>query len=678
MLNDDIQSLSGIGKRRAELFYKMDIRTVKDLLYFFPRAYEDRSVIKEIDECAAGETVCVKATVFSAVKEARIRKNFTISTMTVFDDSGDMKIKWYNNRYVKNAFRQGGTYIFYGKITYSGLKKEMENPLYELEGSGKYTGRIVPVYPLTGNLTQKMAQSAVKQALEFSQELCDYLPQAVRNKYKIAELGYALKNIHFPEDSESCDIARKRLIFEELFLFELALFMRKADNERADGTAFEDADCINEFENFLPFAFTKAQKRVVEEIARDLSVPKTMNRLLQGDVGSGKTAVAAAAVYMTVKNGFQAAVMAPTEILARQHAESFTRLFEKTDFTAVTLTGGMKTAEKRQACDMIRSGEADIIIGTHAIFSDGVDYKKLGLVIVDEQHRFGVKQRNMLIEKGINPNVLVMSATPIPRTLALVIYGDLDISLIDEMPPGHKSIKTYAVQKNMRRRAYGFLEKNVRAGRQAYIVCPLVEETEALDLKNASELYEGLVKAYPDIKFGLLHGKMKAGEKDDVMQAFVRNEISVLVSTTVIEVGVNVPNSTLMLVENAERFGLNQLHQLRGRVGRGREQSFCVFIVGQMGGTVKKRMETLCSSNDGFYIAERDLELRGPGDFFGTRQHGLPMLKIANIFTDTQLLKEAQKAAQEICSADIVIDEEEKERLNEKVEQDFYSQSILN
>lgn len=678
MLEQDIQKLSGIGEQRAKLFYKKDIHTIKDLLYFFPRDYEDRSVIKEIHECTDGETVCIRAVVFSAVREARIRKNLTISSMTVFDDSDSLVIKWYNNRYVKRNFSAGEVYIFYGKIHCVGRKKEMENPIYESENKRHYTGKIIPIYPLSESLTQKMVQSAMEQAIQYVTELKDCLPPSLREKYQMVELEYAIKNIHFPSTLECYQMARKRLIFEELFLFQLGLLLQKEGTITDYGDSFETALDIDQFQKLLPFPFTNAQRRVLAEISKDLCVKKPMNRLLQGDVGSGKTAVAAATVYATVKNGYQAAIMAPTEILARQHMETFLNYFSKQGFRIVLLTGNMKASEKREVCEQIQCGHADIIIGTHAIIQQNIEYHRLGLVVVDEQHRFGVKQRTILTEKGNSPNVLVMSATPIPRTLALVLYGDLDISVIDELPPGHKPIKTYAIPNRLRQRAYGFMENNIRSGRQAYIVCPLIEETESLDLKNAVTLYENLQKTYPSISFGLIHGKMKAAEKESIMSRFVNGEISALVSTTVIEVGINVPNSTVMIVENAERFGLNQLHQLRGRVGRGAQQSFCIFIIGGSGALVKKRMETMCSSNDGFYIAEQDLLLRGPGDFFGTRQHGLPTMKIANLFTDSDMLKMAQAAAQEICVKDPKLEKPENLFLKQEIDEKFNKKIFLN
>lgn len=651
MLEKNIRFLKGVGEQRAKVFAKRGINTVRDVLYYFPRGYEDRSTIKYISDCAEGETVCVRAAVFSAVRQARIRSNFSIYSITVSDDSGGMQMVWYNNKYVKNMFRSGDVYVFFGKITVSAGKKQMINPVFEKYGADKYTGKIVPLYPLTDGLNQKLVQSVMAEALKYSSELEEYIPQSVRNKYEIARIDYAMKNIHFPDDMECYKNSRRRFVFEELLIYSLALGSRK--KEKTDGAVFADTSYAAEFIGRLPFEMTAAQKRVIDDICADFESGKAMNRLVQGDVGSGKTAVAAAAIYTAVKNGFQSCMMAPTEILARQHYETFCGYFDDIGIKTVLLTSSMKAAEKRAAYADIADGTADIIIGTHAVIQKNVEFYNAGLVIADEQHRFGVGQRSALMSKGANPHMLVMSATPIPRTLALILYGDLDVSVIDELPPGRKAVKTYAVGESMRERAYGFLRKQLESGMQGYVVCPLVEETEKSDLKNAVELSEKIQKQFPAYVVGLVHGRMKAAEKDDVMTRFASGEIHILVSTTVIEVGVNVPNSNIMIIENAERFGLSQLHQLRGRVGRGGDQAYCVLIAHGSGELIKKRMSTMCESNDGFYISEQDLKLRGPGDFFGTRQHGLPEMKIANLFEDTDVLKQAQEAAAEILGEGI-------------------------
>lgn len=647
-MSKDIQYLKGVGEKRAEMFRKKGIRTVEELLYFFPRAHEDRSELKKIADTNAGETVCLSITVFSPVRDSRIRRNMMISSMIVCDDSGAMNVIWYNNKYVKNQFHTDEKYILYGKITENRGKKEIVNPIFEKADSQRFTGKIVPLYPLTDGLTQKVVQSAMENAINEVGPLDEYINEDIRNQYNIAEINFAMRNIHFPDTLESYSIARRRFVFEELLILQIALFDRKSNNSRQSGATFGNLKMVREFTDSLPFPLTNAQKRTINEICADVKSGKMMNRLIQGDVGSGKTAVAAAAIYLAVKNGFQAAMMAPTEILAAQHFETVTEFFAESEIRTVILTGSMKVKEKRETLELIKSGFADVIIGTHAIIQDNVEFERLGLVVADEQHRFGVEQRAKLSAKGDNPHILIMSATPIPRTLALILYGDLDVSVIDELPPGRKAVKTYAVGDSMRTRAYSFVEKNITKGMQAYIVCPLVEETEKSDLKNAKDLSEKLSSTFPQLKVGLVHGRMKPKEKEAVMEAFSSGELNLLVSTTVIEVGVNVPNANIMVIENAERFGLSQLHQLRGRVGRGAEQAYCILIAHGGNEVTKKRMETMCLSNDGFYISEQDLRLRGPGDFFGTRQHGLPEMRIANLFEDGDILKQAQTAAAQI------------------------------
>ncbi len=674
-----IDTLKGVGEARAELFGKKGIKTVEDLLYYFPRTHEDRTQIREIADCRPGETVCVSITVFSPVRENRIRRNMTIYSMTACDNSGALSVIWYNNRFVKGQFLTGDKYTLFGKITANNRGKlEMVNPIYEKAGKERFTGKIVPIYPLTGSLTQKVVQSTMELAIKEAGRLREYIPDEIRGKYNIAEINYAMKNIHFPDDFESYSIARQRFVFEELLVFQLALLSKKDANTQADGVVFEDIKCVRDFAAALPFPLTGAQKRTINEIMADCSSGRQMNRLVQGDVGSGKTAVAAAAIYAAVKNGRQAAMMAPTEILAAQHMETLTEFFRGMDITVVLLTGSMKAKDKRLAYDMLATGAADVAVGTHAIIQKEVEFNDLALVVADEQHRFGVEQRAKLAAKGANPHMLIMSATPIPRTLALILYGDLDISVIDELPPGRKTVKTYAVGENMRKRVFAFIEKNVSAGTQAYVVCPLVEETEKSDLQNAEALAERLQKIFPKFTVGLIHGRMKSKLKDAVMSDFVSGKIQILVSTTVIEVGVNVPNANLMVIENAERFGLSQLHQLRGRVGRGGEQAYCILFAHGKNEVTKKRMETMCVSNDGFYISEQDLKLRGPGDFFGTRQHGLPEMKIANLFEDTDILKKAQEAAADILAEDRDLESEKYRELKRRCVKAFDDEIIMN
>lgn len=674
----DIRYLKGIGEKRAVLFNKKGIKTIDDLLYYFPRSHEDRSETREISNCVEGETVCVSVTVFSPVRDVRVRRNMLVSTMVVCDQTGAINIVWYNNRYVKGQFMTGDEYIFYGKITRNRGKLEMVNPVFEKKGVERFTGKIVPLYPLTEGLTQKILQSSMEMAMKDRGRLEEYIPSDIREKYNVAELNYAMKNIHFPEDFESYNIARRRFVFEELLILQLALLAKKDDNTVKEGVVFEDILCVNDFVDTLPFPLTGAQKKTLNEILKDCNSGKMMNRLVQGDVGSGKTAVAAAAIYAAVKNGHQAAMMAPTEILAAQHMETLSKFFKDMGINVVMLTGSMKAKEKRLALEMISLGVADVVVGTHAIIQDTVEFKDLAFVVADEQHRFGVEQRAKLASKGYNPHMLIMSATPIPRTLALILYGDLDISVIDELPPGRKPVKTYAVGESMRKRIFAFLEKNVRAGGQAYVVCPLIEETEKSDLQNAQMLAQKLQEIFPDFAVGLMHGKMKPKLKEEVMEGFVNGEIKILVSTTVIEVGVNVPNANTMIIENAERFGLSQLHQLRGRVGRGNEQAFCILFAHGNNEVTKKRMETMCISNDGFYISEQDLKLRGPGDFFGTRQHGLPEMKIANLFEDSDILEKSQEAAREIMEEDASLSSEKYRGLKKRADKIIADEIVMN
>ncbi len=651
-MNRDIRCLKGIGDTRAALLEKMNIKTIGDLLYLFPRSYEDRTKVKFIAECIAEETVCVCVTVFSAVRENRIKKNLVIYSMKVMDETGFLNIVWFNNRYIKNAFKKGEEYIMYGKITRGRMGFEMSNPVYEKSGREQYTGKVIPIYPLTNGLTQKNIQAAISQALKNIDNVPECIPDKIRKAYRLAEMNFAIENIHFPKDFESYSIARRRFVFEELFVLQMALSYKKAQRGISPGPVFNISEYRSDFLKSMPFELTKSQLNTLADVDEDFSAGKQMSRLVQGDVGSGKTVIAAYAAYIAAMNGYQAVIMAPTEILAGQHYESLAPMFEKFGIKTVLLTGSLTPKNKRETKTLISENEAKIIIGTNAVMQKDVTYSNLGLVVVDEQHRFGVEQRAKLTSKGSNPHLLVMSATPIPRTLALILYGDLSISVINELPPGRKPVKTYAVGENMRERIERFIEKNVLEGGQCYVVCPLIEETEKSDLNNAVELKTHLSGVFPEFRVGLMHGKMKPAEKDEVMAKFADGNIDILVSTTVVEVGVNVPNSNLMIIENAERFGLSQLHQLRGRVGRGKRQSHCVLFAHGTNEVTKKRMETMCMSNDGFYISEQDLKLRGPGDFFGTRQHGLPEMKIANLFEDSDLLRIAQKSVSEIYKSD--------------------------
>lgn len=671
-----LKELKGVGEQRYKAFASRGIETAEDLIRFFPRSHEDMTKFTEIADAAAGETVCIRAEIFSPVKEIRIKKNFTLYTMVIYDESGMMAVKWYNNRYVKGVFSTGEKFLFCGKVAFVRGKKELENPIYEKADKQRYIGRIVPVYPLSGNLTQKIIRSVTEEALERVGNVREYIPRGILEKYSLDDINFCLRNIHFPENAESFERARKRFVFEELFFLQLALYSKKATSKRNERPPFKNTECVKDFINSLPFKLTEAQLRVIDEICRDFSGNIPMNRLLQGDVGSGKTAVAAAGMYVAYKNGCQSAIMAPTEILAKQHYDTFVKFFEPFGIKIVLLTSSARN--KKALYEEIESGGYDIVIGTSAIIQKDVKYKNLGLVISDEQHRFGVSQRAMLTAKGENPNTLVMTATPIPRTLSLILYGDLDISVIDEMPPGRIPVATYAVGENMRQRIYAFLDKHIKNGSQAYIVCSLIEDTQQSDLANVTDLYSKIKDIFPRYKIGLMHGKLKPDEKETVMNAFNRNEIQILVSTTVIEVGMNVPNSNIMIIENAERFGLSTLHQLRGRVGRGAEQAYCIMFVHSQSEITKKRMQTLCTSNDGFYISEQDLKLRGPGDFFGTRQHGLPEMKIANLFSDAAILQKAQEAAKDILDGKFVLTDDENIILSQKTEKILSESVVLN
>ena len=668
--------MRGIGTERAKDFAKKGIRSAEDLLYYLPRGHEDRTRFFEIADCPVGEFVCIKAKIYSPVKETRIKKGFTLYSAVIFDDSGAMNVVWYNNRFLKNAFKSGDEVLFYGRIAVSRGKRELQNPIFEKNGNQKFIGKIVPIYPLSGNLTQKVVASSVEEALKICGKIPECIPQSVREKYGIAEINFAMKNIHFPDNFESYEISRRRFVFEELLMLQLALFKKRSLVKKETRKPFSDTKCVYDFIEKLPFKLTNAQLRVISEICRDFEGNTQMNRLIQGDVGSGKTAVCAAAIYTAVKNGFQAAVMAPTEILATQHYETFSDFFAGTGIKISLLTSG--TSAKKELYANIKDGTCQIIIGTNAIIQKDVEYKKLGLVVADEQHRFGVSQRASLVEKGENPHTLIMTATPIPRTLSLILYGDLDVSIIDELPPGRKPVATYAVGEDMRKRIYAFLDKHIQKGSQAYVVCPLIEESEKSDLSNATTIYETLSKIFPKHNVDIIHGRMKSSEKERVMKDFLDGKTDILVSTTVIEVGVNVPNSNIMIIENAERFGLSTLHQLRGRVGRGQEEAFCIMFTHGDNEITKKRMSTLCSSNDGFYISEQDLKLRGPGDFFGTRQHGLPEFKVANLFSDALVLKEAQECAKDIMDNRYNIAQDELFRLMNKVEKVLPNSVVMN
>lgn len=674
VINESIQYVKGIGPKKAEKLNKLGIYTIKDLLYYFPRQFEDRSIIKKIAQLEDEEKVTVKALITN-IESYTPKKGMTITRIDVKDDTGFAKLTFFNREYIKNTFRVGDSILAFGKVKKNGRFVELNScELEYLSASPKNIGKLVPVYPLSYGVTNKDIMNTVRMVFESKDiKIPEYMPEYILKKYRLCGIEYAIKNIHFPKDKESLKIALYRLIFEELLVLQLGLFMYKGGSSNEKGILFKRDQRLDEVLESLPFSLTRAQNRALNEIIDDMCSEKVMNRLVQGDVGSGKTVVALLALAECVFNGYQGALMAPTEILAQQHYESFTETFEDIGINVELLTGSVTKKQKEGILQRAKDGEIDILIGTHALIEDNVEFKNIGLVITDEQHRFGVRQRGKLSSKGESPDILVMTATPIPRTLALILYGDLDISIIDELPPGRQPIETIAVEKKKRDKVYNSLvRREVDKGRQVYIVCPLVEESETLDITSATETAEEIKRDFfPDLRVGLLHGKMKPSEKDTIMTAFKNHELDILVSTTVIEVGVNVPNSTLMIIENAERFGLAQLHQLRGRVGRGKHQSYCVLIYGSNSEVCRKRMSIMEETNDGFKISEKDLEIRGPGEFFGTMQHGVPELKVANLFKHMKILKTVQQEARIIIGEDSTLDFKEYRGLKREIESKF-------
>lgn len=672
-LNKDVKYIKGVGPNRVQLLNKLGIFTLKDLITYYPRTYEDRSKPKAIAECVNGDEVLIEVIACGRVSEVRL-KGKTMQRLLVRDETGSCTITWFNQSYLKSKFEVGQKYKFYGKITNNFGKVTMTSPVYDDKGTNFNTGKIIPLYPLTYQLSQNVLRRIMESGLaEIEGKLQETLPDYLLENYHLEGINEATKEIHFPKELKDFEIARKRFVFEELLSTQLALLQLKNSYRNDEkGISFDKNVKMSDVINKLPFHLTKAQLRVLEEIDCNMEAETSMNRLLQGDVGSGKTVVAMCAAYKAVKCGYQAAIMAPTAILATQHLENFEKTLKELDIRCELLISGISKKKKEELLERLANGEIDILIGTHAIIEENVVFKNLGLVVTDEQHRFGVKQRTKIAEKGKNPDVLVMTATPIPRTLALILYGDLDISIIDELPPNRKKIETFAVNKKMTERVNGFIEKQIKDGRQAYIVCPLVEENEELDLKSVEELYENYQKeVFPQYKVEYIHGKMRPKQKDEIMERFKLGKIDILISTTVIEVGVDVPNSNIMVIENAERFGLAQLHQLRGRVGRGDYQSYCILKYEGKGETVRERMKVMCSTNDGFVISEKDLELRGSGDFFGTMQHGLPEFKIANLFEDMPILKSVQAIAMQILEEDPKLEKQKNILLNDLVKDKF-------
>ena len=672
-----VRYLKGVGPKTAERFEKLGILTLSDLLCHYPRRYLDFSKPYSIAEAPADTECVVKAEVFAKPGGRILPGGRRMERITAGDDVSSLEITWFNNPYAAQKLELGQEYYFQGIVTGGMLRRQMVNPQVRTDAQVK-SSPFEAVYPQTEGLTSSAIAKCVRQLLPHAELLPDPLPSEMLKKYRLLSKADAVRAIHCPATEEEAFAARRRLIYEELLVLQLGIGRMKNHGAASTGAPMKKADASPFWES-LSFSPTGAQRRAVEEILTDMSGETSMNRLLQGDVGSGKTLVAAAAIWACIRAGYQAALLAPTEILASQHAENLNRLLSPFGMRVALLTGGMKAAARRTTLAAIRDDEADLIVGTHAILSEGVEFARLGLAVVDEQHRFGVRQRGLLAEKAANPHLLVMSATPIPRTLGLLMYGDLDISILDELPPGRKPVKTRCITGKKRADLYGFLDREIDSGRQVYIVCPAIEDAGGSGLNAVKSYYEDIVKAYlPDRRVGLMHGKLKPKEKAEVMDDFKSGRLDALVSTTVIEVGVDVPNATVMVIENAERYGLSALHQLRGRVGRGAAESWCFLVSDNASESVQKRLKFLCSTSDGFAVAQYDLETRGPGDFFGSRQHGLPTLQIADLMNDTRTLHAAQSEAVALLAEDPLLERPEHALLARQVEQMFDKAGTMN
>ena len=667
-LSDPITILKGVGPSKAKQFENLNIRTLGDLICHFPRGYEDRTRLVTISQLEADRPACFKAVVMNTPRTAHIRKGLDMTKVQLADHTGRLNVTFFNNRYVTDQLHYGEEYIFYGAINGDFSGYGMTNPVFEQVNSPAVTTRrVLPIYPLTAGLTNAAMLKAVRQALAICDVPAEIIPEAVRRQYGILPAERAYYAIHEPASIEEAELAKRRLVFEEFFVFSAGLSLLRAARAEKATAPYENTN-LQPFYGALPFALTGAQKRAIDEIAADVSRGAPMNRLVQGDVGSGKTMVAAAAAYLAANNHKQAALMAPTEILAEQHYQSLQKLFAPLGLRVGLLTGSMKESEKQAVREAIAAGTVDLAVGTHALLTDATVFADLGMVIADEQHRFGVAQRSKLSAKGTDPHLLVMSATPIPRTLALIMYGDLDVSILDELPPGRQKVDSFLVGESYRARINAFIRKQVAEGHQCFVVCPAVEENEELGIKSAEAWAETLEKTvFPDLRVLLLHGQMKAAQKEAAMAAFAAGEGDILVATTVIEVGVDVPNATLMVIEDADRFGLSQLHQLRGRVGRGSAKSFCILTSHNRNTETLQRLKALCSTTDGFRIAEEDLKLRGPGDFFGARQSGLPSFRVADLSFDLQVLKDAQMASARWIEESGTADTPEAEALRQRI-----------
>ena len=672
-----VRYLKGVGPKTAERFEKLGIVTLADLLCHYPRRYIDFSRPYSIAEAPPDTECVVKAEVFAKPAGRILPGGRRMERITAGDDVSSLEITWFNNPYATQKLELGQEYYFQGIVTGGMLRRQMVNPQVRTDAQVK-SSPFEAVYPQTEGLTSSAIAKCVRQLLPHAELLPDPLPSEMLKKYRLLSKADAVRAIHCPATEEEAFAARRRLIYEELLVLQLGIGRMKNHGAASTGAPMKKADASPFWES-LSFSPTGAQRRAVEEILTDMSGETSMNRLLQGDVGSGKTLVAAAAIWACIRAGYQAALLAPTEILASQHAENLNRLLSPFGMRVALLTGGMKAAARRTTLAAIRDDEADLIVGTHAILSEGVEFARLGLAVVDEQHRFGVRQRGLLAEKAANPHLLVMSATPIPRTLGLLMYGDLDISILDELPPGRKPVKTRCITGKKRADLYGFLDREIDSGRQVYIVCPAIEDAGGSGLNAVKSYYEDIAKAYlPDRRVGLMHGKLKPKEKAEVMDDFKSGRLDALVSTTVIEVGVDVPNATVMVIENAERYGLSALHQLRGRVGRGAAESWCFLVSDNASESVQKRLKFLCSTSDGFAVAQYDLETRGPGDFFGSRQHGLPTLQIADLMNDTRTLHAAQSEAVALLAEDPLLERPEHALLARQVEQMFDKAGTMN
>ena len=667
-LSDPITILKGVGPARAKQFANLNIFTLRDLICHFPRGYEDRTKIVPIEKLQVDVPACFQAMVMNTPRTSHIRKGLDLTKVQVADHSGRLNLTFFNNKFAAEQLQYGKEYIFYGAVSGDFIGYNMTNPIFEsMESAPMTTRRILPIYPLTAGLSNQVLLKTVRQAMAVCDPPPEILPESVRTQYGILPAERAYQAIHEPNSMAEAELAKKRLIFEEFFVFSAGLALMRAARAEKKTEAYADTD-LTAFYGALPFRLTGAQQRAIEEILRDFQKGAPMNRLVQGDVGSGKTMVAAAAAYCAIQNGRQAALMAPTEILAEQHYQSLGRLLSPLGIRTELLTGSMTVKEKRLVRERIASGEAQLIVGTHALLSDTTSFQNLGVVITDEQHRFGVGQRAKLSAKGTDPHLLVMSATPIPRTLALLMYGDLEVSILDERPPGREDVDTFLVGESYRPRINAFIRRQVAEGRQCFIVCPAVEENEELGIKAATVWADTLQQTvFPDLRIALLHGQMRGAEKEEAMASFARGEADVMVATTVIEVGVDVPNATLMVIEDADRFGLSQLHQLRGRVGRGSTKSYCILTTHNRNPETIQRLKALCKTTDGFKIAEEDLKLRGPGDFFGSRQSGLPAFRVADLSFDLETLKQAQQASADWINAYGASDLPEAKALRERI-----------